>query len=531
MRGLVHALCLTASVVGIAAAASAAAAAQLCVGPNPGCFATLQAAVDAAADGDTIKVAAGTFAGGVTIDVSVKIIGAGVSRTVISGGGPVLTIGEFGSPDEPTVTIDGMTITGGVTRSSWAAAFVGDGVIALGGGIEIPPNADFDGGATVTIRNSAITGNRVAPNATAPSGLPCPGGDCPFALAAGGGIDNWGTLTLKWTTVSDNRVGTASGLSDLASDAVGGGITSRVGPLRIEDSVISGSQASATGTNARFAEGGGVYAPGGSLSMINSAVTGNGALLEASLPDTVELLAQSGGIFIGSGPATIVASRIVDNSVAMTNSAGNATAFSGGMNVGPDVDFRMSNSVIADNEVSSAATGSQGDAEGDTGGAALVGKVTNTRVSGNTVTVSSTAGDAFAAIGGLLQFGSLTNSTVSDNHLQATSPNGSAGAAGGGVMVAEHTLTLRNTTVSGNTSVVNGQHGFGRGGGIYDGPTPFEGLQGSELVLVNSGVSGNSLSGGAGTTLQGAGLYVEGQPLTLTHSVIAGNSPDQCFGC
>jgi hypothetical protein len=429
------------------------------------------------------------------------------------------------------VSIHGVTITGGITRSSWAAQFNGDGVVALGGGIEIPPNANFDGGATVTIRNSAITGNRVAPSATVPSGIPCPGGDCPFALASGGGIDSWGTLTLKGTTVSDNRVGTASGLSDLASDAVGGAIASRLGPLRVEDSVISGNQASATGPNGRFAEGGGVYAPGGSLRMTNSAVTGNSALLDASLPDTVEMLAQSGGIFIGSGPATIVASRIVDNSVAMTNSAGNATAFSGGMNVGPDVDFRMSDSVIADNEVDSETTGSQGDAEGDTGGAALVGKVTNTRISGNTVTVSSAAGDAFAAIGGLLQFGLLTNSTVGDNHLQATSPNGSAGAVGGGVMVAENSLTLRNSTVSGNTSVVTGQDGVGRGGGIYDGPTPFDGLQGSALVLVNSKVTGNSLSGGVGTTLQGGGLYVQNQPLTSTHSVIAGNSPDQCFGC
>lgn len=529
MKSVAHALCLAAIIV--AAATSASAAGKVCVGNGPGCFATLQAALDAAGDGDTIKIAPGTFAGGVTILKSVELVGAGADQTVLSGGGPVLTIGEFGATSEPTVSIRGVTITGGITRSSWAAQFNGDGVVALGGGIEIPPNANFDGGATVTIRNSAITGNRVAPSATVPSGIPCPGGDCPFALASGGGIDSWGTLTLEGTTVSDNRVGTASGLSDLASDAVGGAIASRLGPLRIDGSVISGNQASAAGPNARFAEGGGVYAPGGSLRMTNSAVTGNGALLEASLPDTVELLAQSGGMFIGSGPATIIASRIAKNSIAMTNSVGDATAFSGGLNVGPEVDFRMSNSVIADNEVSSAATGSQGDAEGDTGGAALVGKVTNTRISGNTVTVSSTAGDAFAAIGGLLQFGSLTNSTVSRNRLRATSPNGSAGAVGGGVMVAENSLTLTNTTVSGNTSVVTGQDGLGQGGGIYDGPTPFEGLEGSELVLVNSKVTGNSLSGSAGATLQGGGLYLQNQPLALTHSIVAGNSPDQCFGC
>jgi hypothetical protein len=513
--------------------AGQASAATLNVCPSGCPYTQLAPALAAAKDGDTIKIAPGTYAGGVTIDVSVKLVGAGAARTVISGGGPVLTIGTFGASSEPTVSIDGVTITGGVTRSSpESVPFTGqEGVFAAGGGVEIPPNADFSGGAAVTIRNSVITDNRVAPTDTAPFGPPCPSGPCPFAFAGGGGIDSWGTLTLENTTVSNNRVGTASGLSTLASDAVGGAIASRLGPLRIDGSVVHGNQASATGPNARFAEGGGVYAPGGSLRMTNSAVTDNSALLEASLPDTVELLAQSGGIFIGSGSATIADTRIAGNSVAMTNSVGSATAFSGGLNVLPGGDFRMSNSVIADNEVSSAAIGSQGDAEGDTGGGALLGTVTNTRITGNTVTISSAGGDAFAAIGGLLQFGSLTNSVVSNNHLQATSPQGSASVAGAGVMVAEQTLTLKNTEVSRNTGAATGSHGFGRGGGIYDGPTPFEGLQGSPLVLVNSTVTGNSLSGSSGITLQGGGLFIQNQPLTLTHSVIAGNSPDQCFGC
>jgi hypothetical protein len=214
----------------------------------------------------------------------------------------------------------------------------------------------------------------------------------------------------------------------------------------------------------------------------------------------------------------------------MTNAVGDATAFSGGLNVEPNVDFQMSNSVIAGNSVSSTTLrGSHGNAEGDTGGGALLGTITNTRIIGNTVTVSSTAGDALAGIGGLLQFGTLTNSVVSDNHLSASSPHGSATVRGAGVMVAEHPLTLRNTTVSGNSGVANGRGGFARGGGIYDGPW-FD-IPGSPLTLVNSNVSGNALTGSAGVSLQGGGLYLQNQPLTSTNSVIANNSPDQCFGC
>ena len=41
-------------------------------------------------------------------NASVKLVGAGAGQTVISGGGPVLTIGTFGALTEPTVSIDGV---------------------------------------------------------------------------------------------------------------------------------------------------------------------------------------------------------------------------------------------------------------------------------------------------------------------------------------------------------------------------------------------------------------------------------------
>jgi hypothetical protein len=215
------------------------------------------------------------------------------------------------------VSIDGVTITGGVARSSpESVPFVGEeGVFALGGGIEIPPNADFSGGAKVTISNSVITGNRVAPTHTLPFGPPCPDGPCPFALAAGGGIDNWGTLTLANTTVSDNRVGSASGLSSLASDAEGGGIKNWLSALTISNSVISGNVARASAPNGRFADAGAIFAQGGTLTMSNSSVTNNSATLAASLPNTFDLLAIAGGIHIGgNASATIRNSTISGNS-------------------------------------------------------------------------------------------------------------------------------------------------------------------------------------------------------------------------
>jgi hypothetical protein len=103
-------------------------------------------------------------------------------------------------------------------------------------------------------------------------------------------------------------------------------------------------------------------------------------------------------------------------------------------------------------------------------------------------------------------------------------------AAGGAIVVDEPGLTLRTSQVSGNTIGATGASGSARGGGIFDAPIA-DGPPGGPLTLLNSGVTRNALSGSPGIALQGGGLYIQNKPLTLTHSVIANNSPDQCFGC
>jgi hypothetical protein len=74
MRLLLGAAVL-AAFAGGAAAPHARAATTLCVGGSGGCYQTLQGAFDAAHDGDTIRIAPGTFAGGATVDASVDIVG------------------------------------------------------------------------------------------------------------------------------------------------------------------------------------------------------------------------------------------------------------------------------------------------------------------------------------------------------------------------------------------------------------------------------------------------------------------------
>jgi hypothetical protein len=521
--------------VGGASAATSAGARSICVGSRPGCFTTIQDAVNAASDGDTVMIAPGTYAGGVTIDVSVTIKGAGAKETVISGGGPVLTIGQAFADSEPTVSISGVTMTGGVTHSSFAEVFVGPGVIALGGGISVPPSANFGQGATVTIANSVITGNKAEPTTAIDSGLACPpdititciNGDLPFAQAAGGGINTFGPLTLTNTTVSDNQVG-----GPVASDAGPAGIFSAQGGLTLENSSVTDNQAIAVEPNGRFAETGGVFVGSGTLTVDNSRISGNNASLSTSMPNDIPdgTLAIGGGMRLGGdvSPATITNTRISGNSISATNTVGDANAFSGGLHINGT--FELSNDVISNNTVTVATLdGSTGNAAGDSGAGEWAGTVTNTRVFGNSVTASSVAGDAIADAGATIFAGTMANSAISDNHVQASSPHGSAIDRGGG-LVAGDVITLRNTTVSGNTADASGLAGFARGGGIFDVDESPNGPPGGLLTLINSRVTGNALSGSAAITLQGGGIFAT-NPVSLTNSMIVGNVPDQCFGC
>jgi predicted phosphodiesterase len=80
-------------------------------------YSSIQALVDAAKAGDTIKVAEGTYFGNVHIDKSLTIIGAGKGKTIFEGNqaGSVFTIGKnYANID---ANLSGMTIKGGIGTS------------------------------------------------------------------------------------------------------------------------------------------------------------------------------------------------------------------------------------------------------------------------------------------------------------------------------------------------------------------------------------------------------------------------------
>jgi hypothetical protein len=520
-----------------AIAAPPALAATRCVGSKPGCFATVQAAVDGAQDGDTIAIAPGTYAGGVRVGVSVAIVGAGAGSTIIKGGGPVLTLGVAGAAGEPTISIAGVTITGGVATDDANVTFV-----AVGGGVFIPGSTSGVAGATVTIRNSVITGNRAAPASTTDGGEPCPGGvNCPFAAGFGGGIADVGKLTLINTTVSNNTAG-----GGLASNAGGGGTWTATnggaGSLTLINSTVTGNTASVSAPNGEFASGGGIEVQDGEAFVVTgSAVSNNTANVTSSYPSSVGVFADSGGIHVGGlGTATIQGSRITGNVVSATDPAGAPGAGSAALGVGFS-DFCvctqtlvLKDTVISGNRTST--VGGDGSFAGQTLEIDTPATVTNTAVVGNSISVTSQTGAAFAA-GAVFVFDGQTqpvvmrNTLISGNTVRASSGAGSASVQGAGLMNGG-LLELHGVVVADNSGSARGSAGFAEGGGIWNGQ-PFgpDGAPTPSLLLDHTTVIGNALSASPGLSVQGGGLYTAGFPVSQAHSLIAHNAPDQCFGC
>ncbi|MHC4837971.1 MAG: right-handed parallel beta-helix repeat-containing protein [Planctomycetota bacterium] len=110
----------------------------------PGDFDSIQAAIDAAAEGWTIEVGPGTHVGAIALGAKAIVVAStdGASATVLDGAGAIGSVVAVSgaSPSGESAVIRGFTITGGAGGTSipaFGGVFGGGGVVAIGGSLRI----------------------------------------------------------------------------------------------------------------------------------------------------------------------------------------------------------------------------------------------------------------------------------------------------------------------------------------------------------------------------------------------------------
>lgn len=268
-----------------------------------------------------------------------------------------------------------------------------------------------------------------------------------------------GDTTRVWWVESDSVL-TLQNLSVIHSYIAGGdgaGIYSE-GTLTIVHSILSGNQA----TDASGCGGGAIHQQGGRLTVINSTITNNSAICVS---------AWGGAIVNQFGTALILDSLLT----------GNVSLLGGGiLNFGT---MTVTNSTLFDNY----AYHEGGAIHNYFGSLTLI----NSTLSNNNAEYSGALHNSWGSL-------SLISSTLTGN-----------GAYWGGAIMNQGTMTVTNSTLSGNIA-------DDIAGGIYN-------TYSGTLMVTNTTLTGNS-------AMQAGALYNE-NTLTVTNSIVA-NSPTggDCWG-
>ena len=340
---------------------------------GPGDAASLQKALTVAAatpEADTITLAAGSTYSITTavegnqalpsITTPITIVGNGATierATSFVGDMRILRIaGPFGD-----VTLRNVTIRGGRLSSGAAGA----GALSVGLGLTIEDSTFTDnrcddaaqlgqGGAVymdapLTIRNSTLSQN----HANKGGAIANPFGrtltiershivdNVAAGLgASGGGVGGAIATTFGEIAMTDSTVAGNQALAPPTGNALGGGIANEDGNWTITRSTVSGNSATSTAPSTGNALGGGMYSTGGgTITLVNSTVSGNRVLMAGAAR------VDGGGVAAeGAGSWTLRNVTIAGNNLP----AAPANRHGGGIFVsGPT--FHVQNSIIGDN--------------------------------------------------------------------------------------------------------------------------------------------------------------------------------------
>ena len=431
--------------------------------------AKIQEGINLVSGGGTVNVAAGTYKENVKIDKSLSLKGAGSTKTIVDGNkaGSVFAIGKLNRNID--VVLSGMTIQGGT-----GTIIGGNKYNLCGGGI-----LNY---GRLTVTGSTISGNVIPVNVFPET----PNEWRLYWGGYGGGIYNAGTLTVTGSTISKNE----------ANGGDGGGIYNS-GTATVTSSTVSENAAPdylsppyANGERFQLrGDGSGIY-NAGTLAVTGSTISKNVAK------------GMGGGIYnTDTGVATVTGSTI----------SGNAAGSSMGWYYGGGI-FNNGKLVVQGATRISGNKASRGGGIDNSGGK---GKAT---VIGSTISENTafTAGGICNSNTGRLE---VTGSTISKN--AANFDGGGISNFNGGTAIVTSSIISENTaelfdgggisnagtlTVTGSTISKNAAY---RGGGISNN-------YGNSKVT-NSIISGNTAQ------QNGGGIYISGSTMEVTGSTITEN--------
>jgi hypothetical protein len=450
--------CLVIAPTGLAAAAPQA---ELHVCASGCAYSSIQAAVDAAAEGSTIKIAAGTYTGvwaknlGTTslnqvvyITKSLTLEGgyspanwtvsnpaSNVTTIDAQGGGRVLYINLVNQ----SVTLSGLNLINGDGNKAGGFTTTGAGVYAWG-------NQNEDYNSSIVITNCVISGNTTNRSAA--------------GLSLGGM-----NVTVSGSTIDHNTIQNTGG-----NGVSGGGIQ-----LWHTNAQIAGNQF----LNNKVPIGAYYGDSGGGLHMGYSTVTMNGNTFQGNQ-------AQEGG-----GVSALLSPLTMSNNQFISNTAANG----GGVYYSPGTDAQATITMTGNTFSANTANGGGG------GGAWISGYLAT--VSRNTFDQNTTEGDG----GGLIA--NATHMTI--DHNQFT--NNSAWYDGGGLYLVG-TPEVKSNLITGNTA----NHG---GGVSVNGRGSTHPALTNNIITDNQVFTEGTNPHLVG---RGSAVYVEDAAADLMHTTIARNS-------
>ena len=463
-------------------------------------FDQIQEGIDAAGDGHTVLVAAGTYPERLTWDSkSIDLLGDGAADTIVDGGGlgRCLTISNV--PD--TAALEGFTFSGGsatnggglyLSKSSpTLARNIIQGNSALGWG----------GGLYVLDSSPAVVGNSVGENFAGSRG----GGVCFFRSSGvltgnsvegnstdlyGGGLDLlYSSPTLTGNTIAVNSAGehggglnlhgsssplTGNTITGNSADGNGGGLhVIKSSPLLTQNTITENSAGGIGGglsvydasptlaqnhisDNRSVWAGGGVWVQDSSAAIYDNAISGNSGI-------------YGGGLYLNGGSVTVTGNLI----------SGNSATQGGG------VYLSLGSAMLTDNTIASN-TATHG------------GGVCGWRVLSATLRENVISDNTAGGFGGGVKFW-FSHVVLTDNLIEGNN----AAQHGGGVDVHSWSLTAVGNTIVGNTAA--------RCGGLL-------------ILECDATVTDNSIVGNTATELGAGGVSLYLSSVSLRDNTIRSNT-------